>query len=327
MRCLTLARALADEGWRCGFVRRNDTLAQMPLPGPADFDFLALDAIGNEHDALRRRWPDGADIMIVDHYGLNADFEHGCRGWAGRILAIDDLADRPHDADILLDQTSGRRAQDYDGLVPAHCRLLLGADYALLRPEFAALRDQALARRRSAAPVRRIMIAVGSTDPINSSAAALDAVVLSGLAVEVDVILSSGAPHLDRVRAQSDGLPLTVRVHADVGAAKLAELMDQADIAIGSGGITSWERCCLGLPSLVVCSAENQRLVIANLAREGAVQLLGDATVVDADRLAEALRNMAKDDEARRDMSLKASRICDGLGAERVVRALTAEPG
>lgn len=325
MRCLTLARTLADEGWRCSFARRRDTLAQIPLPSTAGLDVLALDADDNGAEALHHRWPDGVDILVVDHYDLDAEFERDCRCWAGRILAIDDLADRLHDADFLLDQTCGRRVLDYDGLVPAHCRLLLGADYALLRPEFAALRDQALARRRSVPPVQRIIIAVGSSDPMNFTAVALDAVVRSGLVVEVDVILSSGAPHLARIRAQSVGLPLTVRVHADVGAAELAELMDKADIAIGSGGITSWERCCLGLPSLVVRTAENQRLVVANLAHEGAVLLLGDTATVDADRLAEALQNMASDDDARRDMGLKASQVCDGHGARRVMRALMAE--
>jgi UDP-2,4-diacetamido-2,4,6-trideoxy-beta-L-altropyranose hydrolase len=324
MRCLTLARVLADEGWHCSLASRRDMLGQIPLPGTAEFDILALNADDDEPNALRQHWPNGADILIVDQYDLDAEFEHDCRGWANRILVIDDLANRAHDADILIDQTSGRRAQDYDGLVPAHCLLLLGAEYALLRLEFAALRDHALARRRSSPPVQRIMVAVGSTDPINFTSVALDAISRSGLAVEVDVILSSGAPYLARIHAQSDELSLRVRVHVNVGAVELAKLMDQADIAIGSGGITSWERCCLGLPSLVVCIAKNQHMVVASLAREGAIQSLGDAAGVDSNRLADALRDMAKDGGARRDMGLKASQICDGQGAKRVVRALNA---
>jgi UDP-2,4-diacetamido-2,4,6-trideoxy-beta-L-altropyranose hydrolase len=327
MRCLTLARALADEGWHCGFARRRDTLAQMSFPEVAEFDFLALDAGDDGHDALRRRWPGGADILVVDHYDLDADFERGCRDWAGRILVIDDLANRPHDADILLDQTCGRLTQDYGGLVSVHCRLLLGADYALLRPEFAARRDQALARRRSAPPARRVMVAVGSSDPMNYTAVALDAAVHSGLDVGVDVILGSSAPHLTQVRKLCEELPLAVRVHVDVSAEELSILMDQADIAVGAGGIASWERCCLGLPSLVVLTAENQRLVVANLARAGAIEFLGDAPAVDAGSLAETLRNIAHDGEARCDMGRKAAEVCDGRGAERVIRALAAEDG
>ena len=172
--------------------------------------------------------------------------------------------------------------------------------------------------------MQRLMVSVGSSDPMNITAVALDAVVRSGLDAEVDVILASGAPHLAQVRSQSDGLQLAVRVHVDVGAGELAGLMEHADMAIGSGGIASWERCCLGLPTLVVLTAENQRLVVANLARAGAVALLGDAAAVDPARLAEALRDIAKDGEARREMGLRASEVCDGRGDGRVVRALTA---
>lgn len=325
MRCLTLARGLADEGWRCGFARRSDTLAQIPFSGEAGFDLLALDANDGEPEALRRRWPDGVDMMVVDHYGLDAEFERRCHGWAGRTLAIDDLADRPHDVDFLLDQTNGRAARDYDGLVPDRCHLMLGAAYALLRPEFAALRDRALARRRKSPPLRRVLVSLGASDPNNFTAVALKAVARSGLDVDVDVVLSSGAPHLASVRKQGDEMLPAVNLHTDISAGELAALLEEADMAIGSGGIASWERCCLGLPSLVVLIAENQRFVVDNLARGGAVELLGDAADVDADRLAEALAGMAADGEARREMGLRASEICDGRGAGRVVRVLTAE--
>ncbi len=324
MRCLSLAETLASAGWHCAFACRRQTVAQMPIVNNGRLDVLEFDQGDVETEIIRRRWPEGPDLIVVDHYDLDADFERGCRGWADRILVIDDLANRPHDADFLLDQTHDRRADDYGDFVPAHCRLLLGAEYALLRPEFPLARENALARRRDRPPLRRIMVAVGSSDPTHFTAVALEGVARSGLDVEVEVVLGSSAPHLGEVREQCARLPLPATFHVNVGAGELAEIMGRADVAIGSGGTTSWERCCLGLPALVVVTAENQRLVVENLAHVGAVELLGEASEVAPDRLAAALRSIEKDAERRYLMGLKASEVCDGRGAERVVQVLTA---
>ena len=162
MRCMVLAQALQDDGWRCVFATTPVSITT--LPGFAETnDVTTLENIDNPQD-LRGHWPAGADLLIVDHYQLDRDYERRCRPWARHVLAIDDLA-RPHDCDALLDQTYGRRADDYRGVVPQSCETFLGAGYALLRPEFAALRQTSLARRTDAPTQGRILVSLGSTDP------------------------------------------------------------------------------------------------------------------------------------------------------------------
>lgn len=321
VRCLTLARALRAKGWHCAFACRSGTVEQTPIP--AYFEHLRFNQNENEPEAMLRWWAKGVDLVVVDHYDLDATFEKACRGWAARILAVDDLANRSHESDFLIDQTYKRGAADYRNLVPTHCRLLLGTQYALLRPEFSQARKAALARRKTAPPLRRVMVAIGSSDPTNFTTVALDALSQSGLGVDIDVVLGSGAPFVAAVRRHCQRHRLAARLHVDVSAPALADLMTQADFAIGSGGISVWERCCLGLASVLVVAAENQRYIIENLFNSGAAIGLGDAAKVDVDTLCTVLQRIAGDDTLRFDMSSKAADICDGNGIRRVVEVIT----
>ena len=271
--------------------------------------------------------PEGTGLLVVDHYGLDHSFEASCRGWAERILVIDDLANRAHDADFLIDQTYGRTAKDYETLVPGSCRLLLGSAHTLLRPEFAACREASVERRNASTALHRILVSVGSREPCNFTQIVLDGIARSNAGAAVDVVLGSSAPGLQGVRAKAECSAGEIKVHTDVCAGELSELMMRADLAIGSGGIAIWERCCLGMPSLVVCAADNQRDVVDHLATAGAIRLLGDAADVGAEQIADAVTAMAEDDDARRKLGRAASRICDGKGVERVMDAVLAEIG
>lgn len=126
MRCLTLAAALQGAGWRCAFACNPEAAQTVKALGEAGLPVAPA-------EGLAAAWPDGCDLLVVDHYGLDAGWEAAQRPWARRVLAIDDLADRPHDCDLLLDGNLGRQAVDYAGRVPAGCTLLVGARYALLR--------------------------------------------------------------------------------------------------------------------------------------------------------------------------------------------------
>lgn len=315
VRCLTLARALEAEGWQCALACRPGSTEQTQIS--PDIDILSFQENEDEPAALRRRWADGVDLLVVDHYGLNAVFEEACGGWAMEILVFDDLANRSHASDILVDQTYNREEADYAKFVSPQCRLMLGPQYAPLRSPLWKARKTALARRGG--PLRRIMVAVGASDPSNFTAVALDAITQSGLDVEIDVVLGGGAPFVAAVREQCRKHPLTARLHVDVSATVLAGLITQADIAIGSGGISVWERCCLGLPSLLVIAAENQRIIIEGLNDCDAAEGLGDIATVDAAVLCGALRQIAGDDRRRHDMSDNAAEICDGRGLQRVL--------
>ena len=259
---------------------------------------------------MTEHWPDGCDLLVVDHYERDQAFETACRPWARRLMVIDDLADRGHDCDLLLDQTWGREGDDYRGLVPPQCRLLTGSRHALLRPQFAAARRAALERRDAGAALRRILVCMGATDPDNVTAGVLDAIEKAAIGAAVDVVLGHGAPHLEDVRARAAGMSDDVTVR--VGIAEMAELMGEADLAIGAAGTASWERCCLGLPTLLMVLADNQRLVAENLERAGAVRIM------------QSVEDLATTADERRRMSLAAAAVCDGLGVARVVLHLLA---
>ena len=192
MRCLTLAGALREQGVDCAFVCREhpghlrDAVERLGFPvtmlspaegaaGPSPYaHWLGASQAQDARDTLQAMAGRQPDWVVVDHYALDAQWESQVRAGCGRLLAIDDLADRPHDCDLLLDQNLGRSAQAYAQLCPADCRILAGPAYALLRPEFAAWRARSLERRRRPA-VRRILVTMGGVDKDNASAVALQA--------------------------------------------------------------------------------------------------------------------------------------------------------
>jgi UDP-2,4-diacetamido-2,4,6-trideoxy-beta-L-altropyranose hydrolase len=325
-RCLTLAGALSARGWQVSFAVRGETLAATPTELPEMQGWIMLDSSG-ENEAQQIATALGhqdVDLLVVDHYRLDQVFERGCRRFARRIAVIDDLADRRHDADLLLDQTFGRGEGDYLGLVSEGCTILCGSRYALLRPAFAELRERALARRRASGPVQRILIAMGAADAAGLSSLAITAAARAaerlGRPLAVDVILGRGAPSLDAARRLLAGLPAW-SIHVDVSGNCMAKLLASADLAIGAAGTTSWERCCLGLPSVVVVAADNQAKTAAELAAAGA------CTVVRADAaedIAAAVVAVCRDQDARLAMSEAAAAVCDGAGPARVVEAVEA---
>ena len=212
-RCLTLADALATTGWDRAFAVGVETLAVMPRLADAVDHLLVLGGPtecepARMIEAFGPTW----DLLVVDHYRRDARFETACRPAAARILVLDDLADRRHDADLLLDQTLGCKPADYAALVPPHCRVLAGPRYALIRPAFAARRRAALARREQARPPARILVALGATDPDNVTGLVLQGICDSGLSLEVDVVLGAGAPHLPAVANLAAAMPQRTRV-------------------------------------------------------------------------------------------------------------------
>ncbi len=321
IRCLVLAEALARSGWDCAFACREGTKAMVFALADCTHEVREFsEEVVDEPSRFQTIWPDGCELLVIDHYGLGAPYESACRPWAGKILVIDDLADRPHDADILLDQTLGRTPADYAGLVPPHCQFLAGAAYALIRPRFAELRHSTLRRRDSAGSVDRVLVSMGMSDPDNVTGTVLQGIGDSGLDAKVDVVLGAAAPHLDAVRRQAETMTPQVQVHVDV--TDMADLMARADIAIGAAGSTSWERCCLGLPSLIVITADNQGKIAEELERKGAVRVLGRHHEITADTIGAALTATASDNPMRRRWSVNASGLCDGRGTERVMNEL-----
>lgn len=319
MRCLAVARSLEMLGWRCRFAVNTAALETVPRLAGEELEVLDCPA-EEEPDALQKRWPGGVDWLIVDHYGRDAGWEERCRGWARRILVIDDLADRRHDCDVLLDQTLGAEREDYARLLPPKAQFLTGSDYALLRPAFAAARHASLERRSRAGKPKRILVSLGATDPGNHSLIALKAIAESGLPVAVDVVLGSGAVHRRAVASEIESMHDGVDLHIDT--ADMPKLMARADLAIGAAGTSTWERCCLGLPSLMLVVAENQRRIAARVAAAGAARVIADQKHGLVEKIAAALRDVAADNTVLAAMSSRAAGICDGRGCERLGLAL-----
>ena len=345
MRCLTLAEALRNNNIDITFISREHDGNLFKFIEDKGFKLKKLKkytkkfTVNNVYDEwLGLPWEIDAeetktflcegeswDWLIVDHYALNDNWEKVQRGCTKRILVIDDLADRKHDCDVLIDQTFGRIKEDYKKLVSKETDLLLGANYALLRNEFYNLRSDALKRRSDFSEVHRILVSLGGTDPDN-----VTEIILKGLNesqldnnVEIDVLLGSNSPHQGSVRKYMNKMSLHASLSID--ADDMAQRMLNADLAIGAGGSTAWERCCLGLPSLVTINAGNQNNIVNELHSHGVIINLGEYKQLTSETIARQVNDIYKDIDKLMLMSNKALKIVDGCGASRVAHVLQAE--
>lgn len=344
MRCLTLADALSAAGHDCHFICRSHrghllevihgrgyTTTALPAAvqqaepvAGSHAHWLGVSAEQDAADTAAVLQSVGCDWLVVDHYALDTQWESRMRACCRHVLVIDDLADRAHDCDLLLDQTYSRRPEDYRSLVPAAAQLLCGSANALLRADFAAQREASLTRRAAQPyPLKHILVSMGGVDADNATAQ-----VLRGLAatpgagaLAVTVIMGGQAPWLTEVQQLSQALTLDVAVRVDVS--DMASVMAQADLAIGAAGATAWERCCLGLPTLMAVLADNQRLVAEGLRAAGAVHLLPSVNSL-AKSLPGLLGALIADPGQLQQMSQRAAALVDGAGVRRVLDAMEA---
>lgn len=260
------------------------------------------------------------DLLIVDHYGLDWQWERAMRPLSRHLMCIDDLADRRHEADILLDQNYYRNAQDrYLPMVNADCRLLLCPRHALLRTEFEViLRDEHHQKERSGA-LRRLLIFFGGMDPANMTTLAIEGALESRLSIAVDVVVGQSNPHRDAIKHVCSQHP-QLRFHCQVD--YLGRLMSEADLALGAGGSSMLERCAVGLPSAVFVLAENQRKACEDLAAAGACINLGAADAATAEGVSRLLLDLSVDQQRLRKLSTVARSIVPPGGAERVATVL-----
>ena len=345
MRCLTLAEALRLRGHACRFICR-DLPGQMAerikdqgfavtlLPAPDDGFVPVAEApfhaawagVSWQTDAAQTRaaLSAGSDWLVLDHYAFEAQWQEAVHPAAARIMVIDDLGDRSHAVDLLLDQNLGRHPVDYDGLLPDSAERLIGPHFALLRPEFERTRAASLARRKACGfALEHLLISMGGMDLPNVTGRALTALAADAppSVRQITVVMGPTAPSLGHVQEQAKAMPIPTRVL--VGVADMAALMAQADLAIGAAGGTAWERCVQGLPSLIVVLAHNQQDGAAALAKSGAAELAGGAADDGLGQgMCDAVARLSCDPMALADMSACAAKVADGLGAARVAVAM-----
>ena len=304
MRCLTLADQMRREGTEVHFICRdlvgnlNHLVHEQGFPlhvlprhadDPSLSGYAAWLTVAQETDAretgevLRILAP--IMRLVVDSYALDEVWERIVRPLVSEIFVIDDLANRRHDCDILLDQNFYRAMQHrYDGLVPPSCKLLLGPSYALLREEFYAAKKKL---RQRDGHLRRILVFYGGSDITHETEKAVRALLhLSLSAVDVDVIIGGSNAHrmqIEELCAPHDFL------HTYCAVSNMAEFMANADLCLGAGGTTTWERGFLGLPAIVTAIAENQLEICRDCADAGLIYYLGRCDEVTENDIASAV--------------------------------------
>lgn len=256
------------------------------------------------------------EMVVVDHYGLSAPWQRALTGRVDRVIVIDDLADREHDCDVLLDQNwSGPdTAHRYDDLLPPRCRRLIGPRYALLHARYRSART---GRRAPTSPPQRALVSFGGSDPTNETLKFLRSLRGSAHPQTIDLVIGAASDHARAIQELAQDLP-SVTVHRDLPF--LADLLASADVAIGAGGTTTWERICLEVPSIVTTVADNQREVVAALDAAGAITWLGDASETTPDLYADQWHRAAAGDVPA------PPPLVDGYGAPRVALCLLPPP-
>lgn len=340
MRCLTLADALCKRGAEIHFICRElpgnligiienkgysvsrllqPEVEYVALPGDvAHAGWLGVSWQQDAADAITALGKTQPQWLIVDHYALDRRWEETLRPYVGNVMVIDDLADRPHDCDVLLDQNLYADMETrYSTLISSPCAKLTGPRFALLRPEFTEARRTL---RERDGIVRKISVFFGGSDQTNETAKALEAIrMLNRPDITVDVIVGGANPHKKAIELLCQKLP-NATYHCQVN--NMAELMAVADLAIGAGGATTWERCALGVPSLVTVIAANQQELAEIGARHGLFFYLGTATSVSDESLHDALKVFLGSPVSLQSYSANGIAMVDAKGTQRVAGLL-----
>lgn len=341
MRCLTLAKALVEKGAEVGFICRDheanlidkiqtegfevftlitknnshsERSEESPAPKLAHADWLSVSQQQDANDCQSILEKIKPDWLIVDHYAIDQAWQLALKPYYQKLIVIDDLGDRHHLCDLLLDQNYGATKSKYQGLVPEACKVLAGANYALLRPEFAQWREYSLKRRVQHPEVKTILVTMGGVDPDNYTGRVLQQLAKTELntSTEIVVVMGATAPHLASIQQQTENMPLKTTVKTNV--TNIAEIMANADLAIGAAGATTWERCCLGLPTIQLVIAENQRQIAFALAKDNIIVLMEQI---------EELPGLVESTKANLNaLSERSANVTNGLGCQRVVECL-----
>lgn len=332
MRCLTLAETFREMGHSCMFISRAHKGNLIQLIKAKGFDCNSLEkaninqnklngyetwlGIPQKLDALQSKevlFDKIVDFLVVDHYAIDYQWQSLLKNCVKKILVIDDLANRRHECDFLLDQTFGRNIQDYDKLVPKNCKCLLGSRYALLRDEFIEFREKSL-KKREVAKLKKIFINMGGIDNENFTSEIIHELPKTNLSTEVNlaIVLGKHSPHIDSVVEKANQLPYPSTVIVEPP--NMAKLMSDCDLAIGAAGSSSLERCSLGLPSIQIVVAENQKTISKKLNENGAV--IACEIEEFKDQMNYLLKNIPT---VLKKLTYNSKNLCDGFGVKRVV--------
>ena len=343
MRCLTLADSLRAKGHQCHFICREHPghLVQKIKGLGFDVYILPIATISNTElklgpytQWLGADWPTDAqqtslvlkalnlDWLIIDHYAIDRDWEELIQRQHPhlKIMVIDDLANRHHHCRILLDQNLGRQASDYLSKVDAECRIFAGTEYVMLRSEFNRLRPYSLARRITP-QLNNILISMGGIDNDNATSIVLRTLeqTLMPISTKITAVIGASAPHVDHVKAIAARMPYSTEVV--VNANNMAQLIADSDLAIGASGSSSWERCHLGLPTLIVVLASNQQTACQALEQEQAAISIGHLSDIPI-RLPSLIHSLFQKPQTLKKLSDRAAKLCNNAGFQQIITQL-----
>jgi len=330
MRCLALAQAWQDKGGRGVFISRCESQAlqqrllaegfevfplDKPYPDPGDWDFTR-----GLLDTLKGRDPEPSPWLVVDGYHFDAAYQTGVKAAGYKLLWIDDYGHAaPYCADLVLNQNIYAEPSAYIDREP-YTQLLLGPHYALLRREFARWQGW---RREIPALARKVLVTLGGADPGNVTLKAIQAlkqVDVPGL--EARIVIGPVNPQGELLQRATGGDP---RLHLLTNVPDMPKLMAWAEVAIAAGGSTCWELAFMGLPSLLLVTAENQRANALALDRRGVGLNLGRRQDLSVKRITLQLKQLMVNSEERSLMAQRGQRLVDGYGGGRLRRIIAGE--
>ncbi len=260
------------------------------------------------------------ECLILDHYRRDQTYERQWRQFSDKIVVVDDLANRPHQCDLLIDQNVNHTVSDYESLVPEDCKLAIGPAFTIFRDEFTQWRPEALSYRQTIGAVERIFVCLGGTDPNQLMISVLEVLESMAVTQKIDIAIGSGAEHLKRIQAFLKTSVLDASLHVD--SEQIAFLMSRADVGIGAGGTMLWERSVLALPSITIALAENQLAASETAGKMGITTYLNANDPKLRKQLVSALSSLLNDRTLRKQYVEKSGQLIDGKGAKRIVNAI-----
>ena len=324
MRSNAFAALLDQLGWRVFWALSEPSIAFLRESAPPGAVIDVTEPAAEVQAAkILQACGGSCDLLVVDHYGTTLDLETAMSARGATVAVFDDLIEARSDADVILNPAPDTGPEAYRAIARPETRFLLGPDNAVLRAQFSAARPSVAARIAERRRIERVLIAFGGTDPVNGTGIALGALEATDIQ-RIDVILGAKAVYLDAVREQAARMGSRVNLMLDV--AEVAAAMARADLVIGAPGTGTWERACLGLPSLLVVIAANQMINAETVAARGAALVCGSLVTDPEDKVAAGLRSnlerLRNDPGLYQCMHEAALALSDGRGVLRLAAAV-----
>ncbi len=331
MRCLTLAEDLTINGFSVYFISKNlpgNMLSYVKEQGYQCFSILPIgsndrecydenfDNIYDATESIEILKSIDADLIIVDHYKIDATWHKMVKKYCKSIVVIDDLADRSYECDILIDQTFGRHKREYVKLVSDGTSLCLGSKYALVKSEYYGMRRMAKRKRNITNNISNVLIFLGGSDHSDLYLDVVNTLFSMDTSNILTINLVVGAQDSNTLNKLSGIIDDRLIVHKNIN--YMSKLMYEADIFVGASGSTTWERCSLYLPSIVCIVADNQKLIASNLEEHGAVFVWKNMK-----ELKKCFSRIAQSPNLYKKMQIKSGEVCDAEGVYRVTRKIT----